>query len=243
MTAFYAHTKSHHAIVKLTTWRLHPTSKSYRSLGTKYMPTHLQLFVPHPTIIDWVPFPSIRDKLIQYHCANPDLDELVCELGNSFVAEIDICLLIAGLDSTICYISVWDLIRAISPETTSKNEDLVWPSADAVDSNSHCELTLPAPSVTALFGNPHYALQAFRKLKLDMGAHFFKVDPQFFERHPEMHDTKADIVGRGVAIRPPTRSAIPVPTPLDDAVLGKYKECATWSYDLSSEGLIPGEIV
>src|SRR5258708_22190590 len=85
MTAFYNYTNCHYQVNKLTTWRLNPTTKSYTDLAPCYRPTQLQLAMPHPSIIDWTPFPALRDRLILYHASNPRLDDIICEIGNSYV--------------------------------------------------------------------------------------------------------------------------------------------------------------
>lgn len=263
MTAFYSHTKAHHAVVKLTTWRLNPTARAYRSLGSKYTPSHTQLFIPHPTIIDWIPWASMRDKLVLHHAADPHIDDIVCDIGNSFVAECDVSDLVAGVESMTGYVGVWDLVAAISPETTLKDDTDTNPFGidsqgwstnfrshrDAAEetvglsegSNRSFALSLPAPNVAALFSSRSLALQAFKKLDLDKGSMFFKLDPAFFERHPHLYDERANILARGVSLRPPNRSFLPSCKPLDEATLGRYRECATWTFDLSFDGLIPTE--
>lgn len=263
MTAFYSHTKAHHAVVKLTTWRLNPTMRAYKTLGSSYTPSHTQLTIPHPTIIDWIPWASMRDKLVLHHSANPHIDDLVCEIGNSFVAECDVSELVAGIESMTGYVGVWDLVTVISPETTLKEEassnpfntdSSGWSTAfnnhqEAADEivgvteglNQSSTFSLPAPNIAALFNSRSYALQAFRKLNLDKGSLFFKLDPAFFERHPELYDSKANIMAHGAPLRPPNRSFLPGCKPLDETTLGRYRECATWTFDLSFDGLIPTE--
>lgn len=260
MTAFYAHTKSHHSVVKLITWRLNPTVKEYESLGSSYMPSRIQISTPHPTIIDWVPWPALRDKLILCHSASPQIDDIICDIGNSFVAEADLSELVSGFKPVIGYVGVWDLIAAISPDTTVRSDGVSTGSSSTgwgdtfeayeseIDEIPRYDFpglsftfNLPAPSVAALFNSKSYALQAFRKMNMDKGSLFFKLDPLFFERHPELYDCKTNLMAQGMPLRPQDRSFLPGCIPLDKVTLGKYRECATWTFDLSHDGLIPTE--
>lgn len=47
-------------------WRNFPCKASYTCLPPAYRPTQLQLMVPHSPIIDWLPWPDLRDLVIQY---------------------------------------------------------------------------------------------------------------------------------------------------------------------------------
>ncbi|OAL36900.1 hypothetical protein AYO20_03669 [Fonsecaea nubica] len=47
-------------------WRNFPCRDSYQSLPAAYRPTQMQLLVPHSPIIDWLPWPDLRDMIIMY---------------------------------------------------------------------------------------------------------------------------------------------------------------------------------
>lgn len=47
-------------------WRNFPCEDSYKSLPAAYRPTQMQLLVPHSPIIDWLPWPDLRDMIILY---------------------------------------------------------------------------------------------------------------------------------------------------------------------------------
>lgn len=261
MTSWHTYTKSHIPVVKLTTWRVHPSPETFANLIPSWQPTQLQLSVPHPAVIDWIPFPALRDKLILCHSANPRLDEIICEIGASYVAEGDISQLVAGIGPTTGYISVWDLVRAISPDATDGFADdpfsehnnaaprnlFINNAVYSPDSDSGRESTgadaqaaypysaLPAPSVAKLFSSKVSALQAFKFLGMHKGATYFRLDPAFFQNHPELYDHKADLMASGIPIRPPQRRALPIPGQLDASVLERYRELASWTFDLSLE--------
>jgi len=56
-------------------WRNFPCKASYANLPPAYRPTQLQLMVPHSPIIDWLPWPDLRDLVIQ-HQDEIDIDAL-----------------------------------------------------------------------------------------------------------------------------------------------------------------------
>jgi hypothetical protein len=57
-------------------FRNFPSAKTYGALHPAYRPTKLQLSVPHAAIIDWLPWPDLRDQVILWQ-DQIDVD-LVC---------------------------------------------------------------------------------------------------------------------------------------------------------------------
>lgn len=255
MTAWHTYTRAHVPVGKLMIWHLNPTAQAYNQISANYRPTQIQLSVPHPSIIDWIPWPLLRDKLILYHSANPRLDDLVCEIGSSYAAEGDLSKLIANVRPTMGYVGVWDLVRAIAPEATANingpSQEEAWNGAfdtdftsdgdsphgslDDSDAGINMDMApqLPAPNVSALFTSKTFALQAFKQLGMDQGAVTFRLDPVFFERHPELYDCKGSLIASGIPLRPPMRAVVPAPRALDTSLLGRYRELTMWTFDLS----------
>jgi Domain of unknown function (DUF3425) len=255
MTAWHTYTRAHVPVGKLMTWHLNPSAEAYNQISANYRPTQMQLSVPHPSIIDWIPWPELRDKLILCHSANPRLDDLICEIGSSYVAEGDLSKLIANVRPTMGYVGVWDLVRAIAPEATASingpSQEEVWngtfdtdfssdegsPQGSLDDSDTGIDIDmasqLPAPNVNALFTSKTFALQAFKQFKMDQGAVTFRLDPVFFERHPELYDCKGSLIASGIPLRPPMSTSVPAPRALDTSLLGRYRELAMWTFDLS----------
>lgn len=256
MSAFYDYTRALDEIYKLTTWRVNPTKTNYSKLAPNYRPTQLQVSLTHPSIIDWAPFPSIRDKLILYHAGNPRLDEIICDLGLAYVVEANLADLVTGLGEVRCYLTVWDLTDAIAtsnddrfpnavnpdprfstppsargyallPETRRSSESSLSPEERA----NHFAPSLPAPSIDALFMSSSLALAAFKFLGMDRGAAAYRLDPIFFEKHPELFDSKENLMARGVPIRPTNRAAFPRVGPLNSSVLNQYDDYAAWTMD------------
>ncbi|KIW44198.1 uncharacterized protein PV06_05226 [Exophiala oligosperma] len=251
MTAWHAYLKVQPDLTSLMEWRVNPSPKNLSKVPPYYRPTQLQLSVSYPAVIDWMPWPSIRDALITYHSANPRLDDLIFEIASSYVMEIDLSKLVSGFSSTPGYVSVWDLVQAISPETTCTNLPSstgfsVWncsardnasidktfdgPSND-MNEGTQSEGSLPASSTRALFQSKRLALQAFKLLGMDHGPHQFRLGPDFFEKHPELYDPNANIMASGVFLHPDRRWSLSHPQPLDTSMLARYREVTSWTLD------------
>lgn len=256
MTSWHTYTRAHIPVLKLTAWHIDPSPQTYNAMTKSWRPTQLQLSSKHPSIIDWIPFPTLRDKLISCHAANPCLDDVICEIGNSYVMETDLSKLIANIPPTEGYVSVWDLVRAISPQTTRRHSDAntelsIWDAPLGPDSYSDLILdlkpeneeapapALPAPDIKSLFSSKSLALQCFKLLGMDRGACFFRLDPAFFENHPELYDPRENLMARGVPLRSPNRVSMSVPPSLDTSVLEQYKNISSWTVDLLTEGVLP----
>ncbi|KIW89957.1 uncharacterized protein Z519_09387 [Cladophialophora bantiana CBS 173.52] len=246
MAAWHTYTRAHIPVGSLMAWRLNPSPEMYAAIDPSLRPTKLQMTVHHPAIIDWIPFASLREKLIIYHSANPNLDDLICEIGNSYVMEIDLARLVAVIPPTRGYVGVWDLVRSIAPEATasSNTTNLFHPDFenspetiddfDDEDEPNTPASCLPAPNASVLFGSKVLALKAFKLIGMHRGVGNFLLDPNFFDKYPELFDPAANLVAHGVPLRPGDRKFISAPQPLDSSVLGRYKELSSWSLSLTS---------
>jgi hypothetical protein len=232
-----------------------------------YRPTPIQLAIAHPVVIDWVPFPSIRDRLVVFHSSNPRLDEIICEIADAYACDIDLSKVIQGFPLTTGFLRVRDLLRTISEgnggssngEFTSSSdhslgEDGLFSSDDSshvtshqhqvplleceVDNLTHSTSNLPARSISALFKSKDLALQVFHMLGMDKGPGNLRLDPAFFEKHPELYDGGTDLLARGVPIRAPNSDPTIVagPKPLDLSILNKYREMVMWTFETMCVG-------
>lgn len=251
MTSWHTYTRSHLPLRRLHIWRLNPTVEAYMNLDSWYRPTQIQLTVPHPLIIDWMPWPAMRDKLIIHHSANPRLDDVVCDIGNNYVMECDLSKLVANIRPMQGLIGVFDLVRSIAPTATSDpvqeytwsdqfdpnfSDDSLSPtgSIEDIDGAVDAVCSLPAPNVDALFNSKAFALQAFNALGCARGACHFKLDPEFFRNHPELYDPTSNLMANGIMrLRPQHHRSIVPPRLLDSSTLGRYRELSTWTFDPS----------
>ena len=231
-------------------WRIYKMPETYLKIVPAYQPTKLQMTVPHPSIIDWIPWPSLRDKLIIHHSGNPCLDNLICDIGNSYVVPSDLSILVKNPHPVVGYVGVWDLVRAIAPEATQPSEKSsskgmnsypsiahLWNTtgvhclADAMDVEQFDDLHLPAEDADTLFGSRSLALQAFKALGMSQGAFTFRLDPGFFERHPELYDGRSNLMAQGIALRPNQPAQMSAPQQLDLSVFGQYEEMSRYLID------------
>ncbi|KAF5007185.1 hypothetical protein FDECE_6495 [Fusarium decemcellulare] len=216
--AWYAKTRFYH-IIELTAWQLYPSSATFGKLHPRYRPTDAQMKNPHPRVIDWIPFPSIRDRLIQLHAANPQIDQIFCDAVTGYVVETLMSDLILGAPQITVYIRVTDLITAMS--------------AAAPDSESAI-VTLPAPDITTLFSSPAYARAAFNKLNMDKGAGYYKIDPAFFEKYPELYDQSDNLTATGIPLKPKFQKILTYPRPLDSSTVETYRSFIDFSVDAAN---------
>ncbi|KAH7240827.1 major facilitator superfamily domain-containing protein [Fusarium redolens] len=216
--AWYAKTRFYH-IIELTAWQLYPSSATFNKLHPRYRPTKAQLENPHPGIIDWIPFPTIRDRLIQLHSANPHIDQIFCDAVTGYVVEALMSDLVLGAPQITVYVRVTDLINTMS-SGTSESENTI--------------AMLPAPDISTLFSSPAYARAAFNKLNMDKGAGYYKIDPAFFEKYPELWDQASDLTATGMPLKPKYQKILTYPKPLDSSTVETYRSFIDFSLDAAN---------
>lgn len=244
--SWYTPTKFYYHITSLTMWQLNPTRELYMQLPMRYRPSALQLSESYPPIIDWCPFPSIRDRLIMLHAANSNIDQIICDIATAYVIETDISTIIQFDWPTLGYIRVWDLIQAMDervdslysdPHESFANNHLVAQQAEMSNTEQETDfhdVTLPAPSMEALFQTKKYARLAFKELRMDDGVARFKLDPLLFEKYPELYEPGDTIIATGLAVRPAHLTSIPTPRAVEQSTLSIYNHFADWSFNMIS---------
>ena len=76
---FWRMTASFEGFLQSELWRNFPGRATYKSMHMAYRPTPTQLCTPHSPMIDWLPWPDLRDKIIE-HQDQIDVD-LVCKVA------------------------------------------------------------------------------------------------------------------------------------------------------------------
>ena len=211
---WYAQTRFYH-IIELTAWEMYPSTSTFQKLHQRYRPTDIQLRHPHPRVIDWIPFSSIRDRLIQLHAANPLIDQIFCDAVSGYVVETLMSELVIGAPPIKAYIRVTDLITSMSSSPGNRG--------------TGAPATLPAPDATTLFKSPECARMVFQQLNMDRGASYYKIDPAFFGKYPELYDQTSDVAASGIPLRPELQIRLSYPKPLDSQMIGTYRSFIDFS--------------
>jgi hypothetical protein len=219
---WYAKTRFFH-IAELTAWQVLPCALTHSRLHHRYRPTSLQttLYGMYPDVVDWIPFPSIRDRIIQLHAANTSIDRIFCDAVSAYVVEATLSQLVSGGSPMKVFIRVTDLIAAISLNQHNESE--------------HDAVALPAPDTGTLFSSPQYALSAFKAMRMDCGASHYKVDPTFFGKYSELYDAADDIMATGVPLRPDSQHILTSPGRLNASTVDIYRSFIEFSFDAAHE--------
>ena len=186
-------------------------------------PVQIHYLESYPAIIDWIPFPSLRDKFILLHSANPLIDNIFCDAISGYVVQTRMCDLVAGTTSLPIYVRVLDLIAAMDPQSSF---------VTSFKSGEVSGVKLPAPSAEKIFESPEFARLVFQKLEMDQGPSNYKMDPAFFQKYPELYDPAVNIMAYGVPVRPDIQTILPQPRPLDRITLKAYRDFTDFSTDM-----------
>lgn len=127
--------------------------------------------------------------------------------------------LVLGAPQITVYVRVTDLINTMS-SGTSESENTI--------------AMLPAPDISTLFSSPAYARAAFNKLNMDKGAGYYKIDPAFFEKYPELWDQASDLTATGMPLKPKYQKILTYPKPLDSSTVETYRSFIDFSLDAAN---------
>ncbi|PIA94602.1 hypothetical protein CB0940_08981 [Cercospora beticola] len=233
----------------LTAWRMNRTEMNWRRIIPHFRPTEIQTFSAHPSIIDWMPWPSIRDNLIIYHSANPKLDQIIDDIGSCWAIEADLSQLIKCPTPVVGFVPLWPLVHTVtasnchsdSPNnvchhacnTRVSSGDEGWATRSASEAGSDGSGKLPAASVEELYSSATLARAAFQVLGLGIRTYNdYRLDPVLFERYPELFDSQADVMARGVRLGLPPRFTVSLHSsvpPVDPSVVAQYRELSAAS--------------
>lgn len=85
MKTWYTMTDSYTTIRWVLWWQITRTSEAFDDIPETNTPTPVQIALPHPSIIDWVPFASLRNTLVLSE--GYDLDQVFCDMTEAFVLQ------------------------------------------------------------------------------------------------------------------------------------------------------------
>ncbi|KAG7072841.1 dihydrodipicolinate synthetase family protein [Colletotrichum scovillei] len=174
-----------------------------------YQPTLLQLQCGYPAVIDWLPFPSIRDCLIRYHAANPCIDQIVSDIVGMYVVEALLSDLVVNSPPMQVYIKVADLVQAMG-------------TIDCGDA-SEGPVSLPTFKATDIFDMPSVAWAVANHLQIESRLERYKLDPRLFIKHPEFLESAGELMAQGTPLRPEYTSCLSFPASMDTKTASSYR--------------------
>lgn len=86
MGPWFAITNAYEIVKSICWWRLTRTNQALDAIQNSYRPTAIQQTLQYPSIIDWIPYPEIRDRLILNFEAY-DIDQIICDMAEAYVVE------------------------------------------------------------------------------------------------------------------------------------------------------------
>lgn len=83
---WYVETLGFEKLAPITRYRIAPTVENYAKIQPQFQPTALQMTKFHWPMVDWVPFPRLRDKLI-LHAHEIDLTDVLLSTMDNYCLE------------------------------------------------------------------------------------------------------------------------------------------------------------
>lgn len=205
MGPWFAITDAYELVKNICWWRLTRTSQAINAIQTSYTPTAIQQTLQYPSIIDWIPYPRIRDRLI-LNLEAYDIDQVICDMAEAYVVERITPSGHATQSCNLLDLVQWSLHASMDPFncyplTSSSNISRnAWCKKAVVDrAIANFSSQLPAP-----FRIPG-----------------FKIHPSFFGRYPSLYDPSA-VVENAANIAPSVlrlQRAIPLSQKVADSYI------------------------
>jgi hypothetical protein len=190
MRPWFQVTHTSHLMCAVLWWQITNTDAAASQLSRVYAPTAVQLSVPHPSILDWVPHSTLRDLFI-LNQDSFDLDEVICDLAAAYVVEFE---------------------PDDYPPTPKETLNLM----DAVQHSLHSGI--PLIGTTGVQGSDQRTHSGGKasctrhKVPAAANIHKFKIDSSFFAKYPALYDASA--VANGLANAPVTMGTVRSPLQL-----------------------------
>lgn len=183
-TQWYFETLGLEKLTPITRYHISPTVENYQALQPQFRPTALQLTKFHWPIIDWNPFPSLRDKMIE-HANEINLNEVILSSMQSFCMEVE-CIetsprpppVQSGATGQHRYYRLEEYLNYISEQDRSSHTDLVGQQPLQISKSIEAKFILTLRSMDACY----------------------KLEPSFFERFPMLYCEEAAVKGTYASI-------------------------------------------
>ncbi|KIW84315.1 hypothetical protein Z517_03565 [Fonsecaea pedrosoi CBS 271.37] len=210
MKKWFCLTDSYTTLRWVLWWQIVRTSEALNDIPETHTPTAVQTALRHPSIIDWVPFPSIRNALILSD--GYDVDQVYCDTVENCVLQKEEPEIARNDYAHVKYKSVISLLQtALQSATDASNPSSNTQGAGtAEDDNIFSERPLKRTKA---------ASSAYCQLLIDFGRWVVKLDPAFFIKYPDLYD--ASIVAKGPSMDP-RGPKIQKPAPLTFTATNTY---------------------
>lgn len=187
MLPWFRITQTSQIICSVLWWQISNSEAAARQLHKIHTPTAVQLSVPHPSILDWVPHSALRDHFI-LNQDSLDLDAAICDLAAAYAVEFE-----PDGDPAV-------------PKTTLNLMDAV---------NDSLQSGIPLLDSAGGEGSGQSIYSAgmrahSRRKPLSTGnIHKYKIDSSFFVKYPALYDPSS--VADGIADVPITLGIVQPP--------------------------------
>lgn len=209
MKRWYSITDSYTTVRWVLWWQISQTSEALDDIPETNTPTPVQRALPHPRIIDWVPFASIRNALIISE--GYDIDQVFCDMTEAFVLQKEESGSQINEIGGVAYKTVVSLLQsALRSAVVGNGSDSGHGNnveAEDVFSDGPLKRTKAASS-------------AYCQQLINFGRWVLKLDPSFFQKYPGLYDST--VVASGPSWVLLNSPKIQRPKPLDAEAMNTY---------------------
>jgi hypothetical protein len=149
------------AIKAVMWWQTAKTPQSFVDMPAEHRPTPSQLVLSYPSIIDWIPHPTIRNVMVTNY-ESYDVDQVICDMTDSYVVEDE-----HGFQNQGEPLNVMEMVQRY--HSPAEDTRIIHPWANSTTSHLHPQ---------SQFLQTH-------------GIYRFKIDPSFFVKYPGLYDATA----------------------------------------------------
>jgi hypothetical protein len=188
-------------------WQVTNSADAASQLSNVHTPTFIQLSIPHPSMLDWIPHATMRDILI-LNQDSFDIDTVVADLAAAYVYETESDEYPGGVGETRNLMdAVHDSLRSGMPLLgNAGTESGSGQNSVAAGGGASLRTTLKRPTAAGV-------------------VHQFKIDSSFFTKYPELYDPTA--VGRRTASPPVAFGNVPTALQFTNSAAQAYMRTAT----------------
>ncbi|EXJ69273.1 uncharacterized protein A1O5_07309 [Cladophialophora psammophila CBS 110553] len=186
--AFWFETLAFEKLAPITRYQILPTVEHYCAIQPEFQPTQLQLTRHHWPMVDWIPFPGLRDKIILH------------------AHEIDLTAVVEGTLDSWCLESK----EEVPFEDGQREIQVYYRLSEYIDYRRQ-QSSIP----TSLLGRMSKSVETEFVLALRQPNQIFKLEQSYFDRFPMLFTEETLVKGqyRPIVLQPksPESDALDVP--------------------------------